>query len=159
GHVAGRSVHRRHHQRHDPARRGQLQPAHRARRPDSGRRACQPPTGDPSMKSWPSRMVLSIVLASVLCVAPAARGEEVPMAPKALVMYIHQHWSYNHPDAARTWTLEDWTGYLDGIHRLGYNTVLIWPVLETMPNPLTESDKANLEKIARVIDIAHRDYD
>src|SRR5690606_19350543 len=58
-----------------------------------------------------------------------------------------------------TWTLEDWTGYLDGIHRLGYNTVLIWPVLETMPNPLTESDKANLEKIARVIDIAHRDYD
>jgi len=82
-------------------------------------------------------------------------GGGVTVKQKIIGMYVHQHWGYNHPYAARTWTLEDWEGYLEGLYLLGYNTVLIWPVLETMPNPLTESDKANIEKIARVIDIAH----
>ncbi len=75
---------------------------------------------------------------------------------KMLGMYVHQHWAYNHPYAARTWTLSDWEGYLEGIQRLGYNTVLIWPVLETMPDPLTPSDRENLQKIAAVIDHAHQ---
>lgn len=70
-------------------------------------------------------------------------------------MYVHQHWSYNHPYAARTWTLDDWKGYLDGIRRIGYNSVLIWPVLETMPEPLTPSDEESLAKISNVIDYAH----
>lgn len=77
------------------------------------------------------------------------------MSDKIVGMYVHQHWSYHHPYAARTWTLEDWRGYLDGLRKLGYNTVLIWPVIETMPNPLTPTDRANLEKIAAVIDAAH----
>jgi hypothetical protein len=73
-------------------------------------------------------------------------------------MYVHQHWPYNHPYAARTWTVEDWRGYLDGLHRLGFNTVVIWPVLETMPEPLTPSDRESLAKIARVIDLAHAEF-
>ena len=77
------------------------------------------------------------------------------MAEPIVGMYIHQHWAYRHPYCARTWTFEDWEGYLEALHRLGFNTVLIWPVLETMPDPLTESDVANLTKIARVIDAAH----
>lgn len=77
---------------------------------------------------------------------------------KTLGMYMHQHWSYKHPYAVRTWTLEDWKGYLDGLHRLGYNYILIWPMLEIMPDPLTPSDEANLAKIAKVIDMAHQDY-
>ena len=69
-------------------------------------------------------------------------------------MYVHQHWPYNHPYAARTWSYEDWHGYLDGLHRLGFNMVQIWPVLETMPKPLTASDQAHLAKLQRVIDLA-----
>jgi len=72
-------------------------------------------------------------------------------------MYVHQHWPYNHPYAARTWALEDWRGYASGLKQLGFNTVLIWPVLETMPEPLTPSDRANLYKIARVIHMLHRE--
>ncbi len=49
-------------------------------------------------------------------------------------------------------SLDDWRGYMDGIKRLGYNTVLIWPMMETMPEPLTPSDEANLAKIAKVIE-------
>ncbi|MGZ4960940.1 MAG: hypothetical protein ACXWIU_14725 [Limisphaerales bacterium] len=70
-------------------------------------------------------------------------------------MYIHQHWPYNHPYCARTWTIEDWRGYCGGLKKLGYNSILIWPVLETMPDPLTSSDKANLKKISKVIDVLH----
>jgi len=77
---------------------------------------------------------------------------------KVLGMYMHQHWSYKHPYAVRTWTFEDWQGYVDGLHRLGFNSILIWPMLEIMPEPLTPSDEANLAKIARVIDMVHRDY-
>lgn len=73
-------------------------------------------------------------------------------------MYIHQHWPYNHPYAARTWTLSDWRGYTDGLKKLGYNTLLIWPMLETMPNPLTPSDRANITKIQKVINMAHNEF-
>lgn len=89
---------------------------------------------------------------------PAAPDVPRHSEDKILGMYVHQHWAYNHPYAARTWSLEDWRGYLDGIKRLGYNMVLIWPMLETMPQPLTASDRANIEKIAAVIEMAHRDF-
>jgi hypothetical protein len=97
----------------------------------------------------------------IVCIATLTSGAVVhPQNPdrSLLGIYVHQHWSYNHPYAARTWTLEDWRGYLDGISRLGFNMVLIWPMLETMPNPLTPSDEANIEKIADVIALAHREF-
>jgi len=70
-------------------------------------------------------------------------------------MYVHQHWPYKHPYAARTWTVEDYRGYAGGLKQLGYNTLMIWPMLETIPDPLTPSDQDNLAKIARVIDVLH----
>jgi hypothetical protein len=73
-------------------------------------------------------------------------------------MYVHQHWSYNRPYAARSWTLEDWEGYLDGLHQLGFNAILYWPVMETIPEPPTPSDIASLERFAKVIDIAHKKH-
>lgn len=73
-------------------------------------------------------------------------------------MYVHQHWPYKHPYAARTWTVDDYRGYADGLTRLGFNTVMIWPLLEITPSPLTPSDRANLEKTARVIDVLHREF-
>lgn len=79
-------------------------------------------------------------------------------AGKVIGMYIHQHWPYHHPYAARTWTLEDYRGYADGLKKLGFNTLVIWPMVETMPNPLIGSDRANLEKIGSVIDMLHREY-
>lgn len=86
------------------------------------------------------------------------RGQVVNANDKIVGMYIHQHWSYNHPYAARTWTFDDWIGYLGGIRRLGYNTVVIWPMLEIMPNPLTHSDSLYLSKIADVIQTAQAKY-
>lgn len=94
-----------------------------------------------------------LLVALLLTRSTAAGANSAPEEP-ILGMYVHQHWAYNHPYAARTWTQEDWEGYLRGIRDLGYNTVVIWPVLETVPQPLTESDAANLQKIAKVIEHA-----
>ena len=73
-------------------------------------------------------------------------------------MYVHQHWPYNHPYAARTWTIEDWRGYADGLKKLGFNTIMIWPMLEFMPDPPTPSDVASLEKHREVIRMLHKEF-
>src|SRR5258708_6712183 len=74
---------------------------------------------------------------------------------KILGMYIHSGWHYKRPYAARMWTLEDWRGYADGLSKVGYNTLLIFPYIETMPSVLTPSDQANLERMAKVMDMLH----
>jgi hypothetical protein len=73
-------------------------------------------------------------------------------------MYVHMHWSYGHPYAARTWTMEDWRGYASGLKALGYNMILIWPVTDTMPDPLTPSDCAHLKKISGIVDMLHDEF-
>jgi len=81
----------------------------------------------------------------------AAAAEGTPARVPLIGMYVHQHWPYNHPYAARTWTVEDWRGYLDGLHRLGYNMVQIWPMLVTMPNPPTPAAVAEEEALPGVV--------
>ncbi len=75
-----------------------------------------------------------------------------------LGMYVHEGWPYNHPYAARTWTVEDWRGYAEGLSKIGYNTVVMWPALEIMPEPLMPSDRAQIEKTATVIGILQREF-
>ena len=98
----------------------------------------------------PSAIALALSLLAV--------ERPLPAAGKMLGMYVHQHWPYNHPYAARTWTLEDWRGYAQGLKTLGYNTFMIWPVIETMPDPPTPSDLASLEKHRQVIAMLQREF-
>jgi len=77
---------------------------------------------------------------------------------RALGMYVHTHWAYRHPYAARTWTLDDWRGYLSGLKALGYDVVQVWPMIDVMPSPLTASDREHLERLASVIDMAHEAF-
>ena len=85
-------------------------------------------------------------------------GKGTASAPPVLGMYVHEGWPYNHPYAARTWTIDDWRGYADGLKRLGYNTMAIWPALEITTQPLSPSDRANIEKTAEVIDVLHHEF-
>jgi lysophospholipase L1-like esterase len=99
------------------------------------------------------RLIIAILASAALSPVNAQTSNE-----KIIGMYVHQGWSYNHPYAARTWTLEDWSDYLGGIRYLGYNSILIWPMLETMPDPLTPSDRRHLDKTRSIIDLAHRKF-
>ena len=110
------------------------------------------------MKKILSLVFACCISASSLQVTAQSGGTASGKKEKLVGMYVHQHWSYQHPYAARTWSLEDWRGYVEGIQKLGYNFVLIWPMMETMPEPLTPSDEANLTKISKVIDMIHNDY-
>jgi hypothetical protein len=106
-----------------------------------------------------TKKVVSALLGMLVLIASGSNVfAENAADPPMIGMYVHQHWPFNYPYAARTWTFEDWKGYADGLHRLGYNTIMTWPMVDTMPSPLTPSDKASLEKIARVIDMLHHDY-
>ena len=75
-----------------------------------------------------------------------------------LGMYVHTHWAYNHPYAARTWTLDDWRSYLSGLASLRYDYVMVWPQLDSMPPDPNASDRAFLQKLGRVIRMAHDDF-
>lgn len=107
-------------------------------------------------------MIKALKIVFAVCLAlstlPLPAQDASAAKQKLLGIYIHQHWAYNHPYAARTWTIDDWRGYLEGISLLGYNSVLIWPVLETMPDPLTPSDRDCLARISKVIDMAHEEF-
>ena len=72
-----------------------------------------------------------------------------------LGMYVHTHWGYRRPYAARAWTRADWEGYLDGLAQLGYDLVMVWPQLDAMPPVPNASDRAFLDTIAHAIDVAH----
>jgi len=96
------------------------------------------------------------VLCLLACLSTGVQATS-PTKEAIVGMYVHTHWPYNHPYAARTWTYEDWRGYLMGLRELGYNTVLFWPLVETMPRRLTPSDQTHLKKIARVIDLARNE--
>ncbi len=72
-----------------------------------------------------------------------------------LGMYVHTHWGYHRPYSARRWTVEDWSHYLEGLSRLGFDTVKVWPQIDTMPLVPTASDRAYLHTLAQMTDIAH----
>jgi len=75
-----------------------------------------------------------------------------------LGVYVHTHWGYNHPYAARTWTRADWEGYLEGLRGLGYDFLMIWPLLDSMPPNPNASDRAFLQLVAQAIEAAQRRF-
>jgi len=75
-----------------------------------------------------------------------------------LGMYVHTHWGYHHPYAARTWRPADWEGCLEGLTALGYDLVMLWPQLDCMPPEPNESDRAFLDTIGRMIELAHQRF-
>jgi hypothetical protein len=103
---------------------------------------------------------VALIVALSLCpTAPrASDGGSSRLMSGIVGMYVFEMWPYGHPYSARTWTMADWHGYAGGLHKLGYNTILLWPMLENMPDPLTPSDKASLVKHAAVIDMLHNEF-
>ncbi len=102
---------------------------------------------------------LGILLLAFAALTCSGIADAQPREKRMIGLYIHQHWPYRRPYAARTWTLEDWRGWADGLKKIGYNTVMVWGMLETIPEPMTPSDRAYLNKLGKVIEMLHRDFE
>src|ERR1051326_8812721 len=100
------------------------------------------------MRNFMTTLLIGMLAGWMALSSVSALAREKPM-DRIIGLYIHQHWPYNRPYAARTWTLEDWRGWADGLKKLGYNTFLIWPLLETIPEPMTPSDRAYLTRLGK----------
>lgn len=70
--------------------------------------------------------------------------------------YLHGCWAFNHPFAVRTWKREDYQGMFRLLKRLGFNTVMLWPVLEAVPAPLTEADRQAVAAYRPIIEDARK---
>lgn len=75
-----------------------------------------------------------------------------------LGFYVHTHWGYNNPYAARSWTLRDWDEYLGGLKGLGYDTLLFWPLLDSMPVTANASDVEWLQLLQGAVALAREKY-
>jgi hypothetical protein len=68
--------------------------------------------------------------------------------------YLHGGWVFNYPFAPRKWQREDFSNMFTLLNRMGYDTVMLWPLLEAIPMPLSDTDAAELRTFRPTIDDA-----
>ena len=71
-------------------------------------------------------------------------------------LYLHQHWRYNSPYAAWSWSVEDWKKALDMAAYLRVNLVMFWPHMDMLAAPLSIPERDYLADFREVVDYAHR---
>jgi len=69
--------------------------------------------------------------------------------------YLHEGWFFNYPFAVRAWKREDFSKAFRLLRLMGCDQVGIWPMFESVPMPLTESDAASLREFRKTVDDAH----
>lgn len=68
--------------------------------------------------------------------------------------YLHASWQYDYPFAVRTWSRDDYAGMFKLLRSLGLNRVMIWPMTELAPPPMSEDDRRHFHDFRRVIEDA-----
>ena len=93
---------------------------------------------------WPTVLVVLVLLA-------AAPGGSTGAGFARRGFYLHGCWVFNYPFAVRCWQPADYAHMFGLLRRLGFNTVMLWPVLETIPAPLSPADRAALANYRQTI--------
>lgn len=68
--------------------------------------------------------------------------------------YLHGGWFFKYPFAVRTWQRNDYANMFVLLKQMGYDRVMIWPMLEAIPAPLSEEDAAALRAFRLTLDDA-----
>lgn len=68
--------------------------------------------------------------------------------------YLHEGWFFNYPFSVRSWKREDFAKMFQLLHRMGYDQVGIWPMLEAIPMPLSKNDSLSLQAFRLTIEDA-----
>lgn len=58
--------------------------------------------------------------------------------------YTHGGWVFDYPLAPRSWQRADYAGMFGLLKMMGFDTVMLWPLLEAIPMPLTDTDAAEV---------------
>jgi len=69
--------------------------------------------------------------------------------------YLHACWTYRYPFAVRTWQPGDYEGMFHVLRQLGLNQVMVWPMAQIVPPPLSQTDAAHLTALREVGRKAH----
>ena len=64
---------------------------------------------------------------------------------KTTGFYLHTHWAFNYPFAVRSWTRQDFKGMFNFLRALDFDRVMIWPITEALPPPLSIEDGCYLD--------------
>jgi hypothetical protein len=99
-----------------------------------------------------------LAIASIIPI-PSALAEDAAAAipaPKRCGFYLHGCWKYNYPFAVRSWKPADYHNMFLLLKEMGYNTVMLWPVLEAIPMPLSEADRRAVQEFRSIIDDARK---
>jgi hypothetical protein len=107
-----------------------------------------------------ARHLLVWVTALLLCgyFSPSLAADAPADAPKGFKhrgFYLHEGWLFKHPFAVRAWSREDFAAMYQLLKRLGFDRVMNWPMFESIPAPLSETDTLALRDYRRTIDDAH----
>jgi hypothetical protein len=99
---------------------------------------------------WPSPAVADDEITK-----PADKADaEATEGFRSVGFYLHAGWVYRHPFAVRSWTPEDYAGMFQLLKGFGYDRVMMWPVVEAIPMPLSDADRASLVAFRDTIDAA-----
>jgi len=94
------------------------------------------------------------------CTAARTFAAEAPKQPPGFQhcgLYLHACWLYKYPFATRTWNREDYDHMFRLLKILGYDRVMLWPMLEAIPAPMSAEDAEALRAYRNLIEDAHRD--
>ncbi|HVF10760.1 MAG TPA: hypothetical protein VNA16_08155 [Abditibacteriaceae bacterium] len=68
--------------------------------------------------------------------------------------YLHACWEFAYPFAVKSWQHDDYARMFALLAHLGFNTVMLWPLSEAVPPPLSRDDAGYLENFRRIITAA-----
>ncbi len=92
------------------------------------------------------------------CAAPGLMAETPRGTPgfKHCGLYLHACWLYNYPLATRTWNRRDYRHMFRLLEALGYDRVMLWPMMEAIPRPLSAEDAQALRDYSKIVEDARR---
>lgn len=72
-----------------------------------------------------------------------------------LGFYLYNNSDAHYPFSIKTWSISDYSTMFNLLNGMGYDKVMLWPMLEAIPAPLDQEDSLALEEYQYLINLAH----
>jgi hypothetical protein len=106
------------------------------------------------------KVTFLIAAALLACSAAPGLAAEAPQRSPGFQhcgLYVHACWLYNYPFATRRWSHKDYDHMFRLLKLLGYDRVMLWPMMEGIPMPMSAEDADALRDYRKIIEDAHQE--